>query len=156
MRMEKVEQFAVHGLTIRTNNHDEMKTSGLKIGALWQDFYVNVAPNLQTESEVFGIYHQYESDHLGEFDVTAGATHLQVQSKLSDQSTLEVSLVDSGEYLVFSNKGSMPSMVVELWQQIWAYFSAEGCEYERAYRTDFEKYKSEDEVEIYIGVTPTT
>ena len=88
MRMEQVEQFAVHGLTTRTNNHDEMKTSGLKIGALWQDFYVNVAPNLQTESEVFGIYHQYESDHLGEFDVTAGATHLQVQSKLSDQSTL--------------------------------------------------------------------
>nr|WP_238930483.1 GyrI-like domain-containing protein [Vibrio sp. S9_S30] len=150
MRLEKVEQFAVHGLTVRTNNHDEMKTSAMKISTLWQEFSVHVAPHLQAESEVFGIYHQYESDHLGEFDVTAGAT------QLSEQGTLEVSLVESGEYLVFCNKGTMPSMVVELWQQIWAYFSNEHCEYKRAYRTDFEKYKSEEDVEIYIGVIPIT
>ena len=40
MRMEQVEQFAVHGLTIRKNKKDEMKTSGLKIGARWQELYV--------------------------------------------------------------------------------------------------------------------
>ncbi|CCO45470.1 putative Bacterial transcription activator [Vibrio nigripulchritudo SOn1] len=148
MRMEKIESFEALGLTIRTNNHDEMKTSGLKIGQLWQDFYSQVAPKLSSSSAVYGVYHNYESDHLGDFDVTACATNL------SDNSEFGTNIVKSGEYLVFSNKGKMPEMVVACWQQVWAFFADENCEYDRAYDTDFEKYLSEEEVEIYIGVLP--
>ncbi|GGM88972.1 hypothetical protein GCM10009124_15650 [Shewanella xiamenensis] len=46
----------------------------------------------------------------------------------------------------------MPHCVVDLWGQIWRYFSAPNCPHQRDYQTDFEVYRSADKVEIYIGI----
>ena len=44
----------------------------------------------------------------------------------------------------------MPKVVIDTWKDIWEYFSTSDAE--RKYSTDFELYKSEDEVEIYIAI----
>jgi|GEM_PF-4538289 len=43
-------------------------------------------------------------------------------------------------------------MPIETWGKIWEYFSNENSQYIRAYKTDFEYYKNENEIEIYISV----
>ena len=58
----------------------------------------------------------------------------------------------SGKYVTFSASGEMPQTLIDLWGEVWSYFSAENCLYERAYTTDFEYYKSAHEVEVSIAV----
>lgn len=61
-------------------------------------------------------------------------------------------MINEGQYLMFPVKGELPQAIMETWQQIWAYFDDESIDERRAYKTDFEKYISEDEAEIYISV----
>jgi len=42
--------------------------------------------------------------------------------------------------------------IIETWGEIWEYFSNENSQYKRAYKTDFEYYKDQNEIEIYISV----
>lgn len=60
--------------------------------------------------------------------------------------------ITAGQYLAFSGKGSMPEVVIQVWQQIWDYFSKENS-YTRLFTTDFELYPSAEEVVIYIAVS---
>jgi hypothetical protein len=53
---------------------------------------------------------------------------------------------------VFSAQGQVPQIVFETWGKVWSYFSSEDCTHTRAYVTDFEFYKSQDEIEIHIGI----
>ena len=61
--------------------------------------------------------------------------------------------LQAGKYLMFPVKGELPQAIIDTWMQIWAYFEDPSIDEKRAYETDFELYKSADEVEIYIGVT---
>ncbi len=134
------------GLKVRTSNMNEMSGKGAKIAGLWQQFYTDIAPNLTPSSKVYGVYTHYESDVTGEFDVFA-CTDQQVTSPETEQTTLA-----TGNYLRFSAKGAMPQTVIDVWGQVWQYFSNEQCPHIRAYKTDFEFYKSSEEVEVFISV----
>ena len=60
--------------------------------------------------------------------------------------------IASGDYLVFEAKGEMPQVVIEAWGNVWNYFSSEDAKHTRAYTSDFEVYKSDSEVAIYIAI----
>ena len=135
MKIVNVEEFSVAGVHVRTKNADEMNGESAKIGGLWQNFGVSVAPKLTNDSIIYGVYCHYESDANGEFDVYAGS------NALSDSDGLGSVTVATGEYMVFSQNGEMPLAVINAWVKIWQYFS-ESPERERAYTTDFECYKS--------------
>lgn len=145
MNISKVDKINVMGMSVRTNNVDEMNPSTAKIGALWETFYAELAPKLTQDSRVFGLYTNYESDHTGAFDVVACSDSIEAQD-------LEIFQIDTGDYLVFSGTGAMPQAVIDLWRKVWNYFDSEHCEHRRTFTTDFEWYKSENEIEIYISV----
>ena len=145
--IKKVElkSISIQGVQVRTKNADEMTNEG-KIAPLWKRFYTEVLPTLKEGATVYGVYHNYESDENGEFDVLVGADKLTLKEEMQ-----KVEL-ESGNYLMFPVKGELPQAIIETWGQIWAYFNDPSIDERRAFKTDFELYKSADEVEIYIGV----
>ena len=137
----------VKGLQVCTNNANEMHPETQKIAPLWECFFQEVMPTLKEGATAYGVYHNYESDANGAYDVTVGTDVLEATEEMK-----EVTL-EEGRYLMFPVKGELPQAIIDTWQQVWAYFDDPSIDERRAYETDFEKYISEDEVEVYIGVT---
>lgn len=146
MYITDINQRTVKGIKIRTKNADEMSPDTSRISGLWQRFCADVAPCLGKEASVLGVYCNYESDFNGEFDVVAGSDMLE-SDVASDSVTIQ-----AGRYLVFESKSSMPKAVIDTWYRIWDYFSSSEPEYIRAYTTDFELYKSDSEIHIFIAI----
>jgi predicted transcriptional regulator YdeE len=136
----------ITGLKVRTTNMDEVNPNREKIAPLWEKFYRDVAPSLKKKAQLYGVYHNYESDATGEFDVLVG-------SDVVKQTEERVSVsIEEGTYLIFRVNGKIPEAIMQTWKEIWAYFEDDSIDERRSYGTDFEWYKSADEVEIYIGV----
>jgi len=147
MKIVQLSSKTITGLQVRTKNEDEMNPKVAKIGALWQDFFANIMSTLgETPPPLYSVYSNYESDAHGEFDVTIGAEEVKQTKERASVSLKE------GKYLCFTAKGELPQAVIETWGEVWAYFADENCKDVRVYKTDFEKYISQDEAEIYIGV----
>ena len=145
MEIVRLENIDVRGIGIRTDNVSEMNATTAKIGSLWAAFYSELAPALGADAKVFGLYTNYESDHTGAFDVVACSDRLNAEN-------LDSFHIHSGSYLQFKGAGEMPQAVIDLWGKVWNYFASENCKYKRAFTTDFELYKSENQIEIYIAV----
>ena len=148
MKIVHQDEKQIKGFSIRTANAKEMNPATSKIGALHQLFGDKVAVNYKNGGGVYGVYYNYESDYSGEYSVLAGAD--QIESTLVEN--LETVTILAGTYMVFEAKGAVPQIVIETWSKIWEYFSTGNAQYQRSYMTDFEFYKSENEVEIYIAV----
>lgn len=147
MKIVNVTNKTVTGLKTRTKNSDEMNPEVAKIGSLWQSFFSDILPTLkETNIPMYGVYFNYDSDAMGEFDVLVGVENLKASDALSSV------ILTEGKYLCFESKGEMPQAIIETWGEIWAYFSDENCKEKRAYGTDFELYLSQEEGAIYIGV----
>ncbi|MEC7276898.1 MAG: GyrI-like domain-containing protein [Bdellovibrionota bacterium] len=145
MKIEVIkEPISVYGLTIRTKNENEMSQETAKIGNLWHSFTSKVSSLLNEGQEVYGVYSSYESDHSGEFNVTAAS-----EKKVDGT---EGVVIEAGKYLVFSAEGEMPQAVIQGWTDIWNYFSEETSEFKRLYKTDFELYEGPNTVNIFIGI----
>jgi len=148
MEVVQLKAKKIKGFSISTNNANEMNPEIAKIGRLWQKFDDAVAVDYQHGDRVYGVYHNYESDASGEFSVTAGFDGDEELSK----ERLEHVDIQAGNYLVFSATGEMPQIVIDTWIEIWGYFSSEACKHTRLFTTDFECYKSQNEIEIHIAV----
>jgi len=147
MKTVQVERKTITGLKVRTKNEDEMNHKRAQIGALWQNFFENIMPSPgETPPPLYGVYSNYESDAHGEFDVLVGA------EEVEKSEGRESIVLQEGRYLCFTAKGELPQAVIETWSEVWAYFADENCKEKRVYKTDFEKYISQDEAEIYIGI----
>ncbi|MBS9782496.1 MAG: effector binding domain-containing protein [Arcobacter sp.] len=143
MQKIKLESFTISGIKTRTNNKNEMNPNTSKIATLWQEFYQDEVAKKLNSSEIYGVYYNYESDVNGDFDVMAGC-------KGANNEYENIS-IEEGKYLVFKKSGTMPQAVIDVWSEIWEYFSSKSKEI-RTYKYDFEKYASANEVEIYIGI----
>jgi predicted transcriptional regulator YdeE len=143
-----VKSQVVRGVMARTKNADEMVASSAKIGHLWGEFGGAVAGKMQAGAATYGVYYQYASDFMGEFNVLAGADLIAEGAQVDLASVT----IHEGKYLVFKGKGEMPQAVIAAWAAIWAYFSAADCAHERAYTTDFELYKGINEVAVHIAI----
>lgn len=150
MKTMDINGLVVQGLVVRTCNADEMQSDTARIGALWADFGVHIASRMAPGARVYGVYHRYESDAQGAFDVLAGTDALMPAA----DNAIALSRVDiaAGPYLVFGAPGAMPQAVVEAWGRVWRYFSDPLCPHKRAYTTDFECYGPDGRTEIFIAV----
>ena len=150
MRVEEIEEKIIYGISTRTKNSNEMNPETAKIGAIWQKFDTTVEVNYKDGERVYGIYYNFESDANGEFDVLAG---YETSNDKLDKATIE-----KGKYLVFNktfeetDDNTRIQAIIATWGKIWEYFSNENSQYKRIYKTDFEYYKSQNEIEIYISI----
>ncbi|NVK75832.1 MAG: GyrI-like domain-containing protein [Oceanospirillaceae bacterium] len=148
MKQVTLVEHRVAGLSVRTNNASEMQPETAKIGALHQTFAQQANVNYEKGACLYGVYYQYDSDYTGDFNVLVGSDPSMVESKKE----LEMVVLPAGEYLVFSGEGEMPKIVIDVWGEIWRYFSGDNCAHQRLYTVDFECYTSENSVDVYIAV----
>jgi len=150
MKTVEIKGKVIYGISVRTTNANEMNPETAKIGEAWKKFDKEVAVNYQDGERVYGVYYNYESDANGEFDVLAGYE--------KENNSLDQSIIQKGKYLIFEAKAKTPDdnsrikAVVEAWGKVWQYFGDENSEYKRAYKTDFEYYKNQTDIDIHISI----
>lgn len=157
---ELTEAQTCTGISVRTTNNAEITHETAKLGRLWQKFYQNHVSQLEKGDDIYGIYHNYESDDLvGAFDVVASWKVSSEQSgdeSVAGDSNLVTVAIPAGKYLVFSEKGNMPNTVMNAWEKAWVYFNDPNCEHTRLYNVDFEHYIEGNleygQVDVYIGI----
>ncbi|WP_350562415.1 GyrI-like domain-containing protein [Psychrobacter sp. CAL346-MNA-CIBAN-0220] len=165
---ELTEAVACKGISVRTTNIAEISHDTAKLGRLWQKFYQDHVSHLEEGEDIYGIYHNYESDDVGAFDVVASwkvGSQQGEQDQSGKDATLSAGLnagnvvtvtIPTGKYMVFSEHGNMPNTVMNAWEKVWAYFNDPSCEHTRAYDIDFEHYIDGNlvygQVDLYIGI----
>lgn len=149
MEILQCDEKKLVGLKVRTKNENERNASTSKIATLWNKFYDEVYNKVLIGGEVYGVYSGYESDHNGNFDVFAA-----VESKQDDivHEGMVTLAIESGKYLVFSTEQSEGNLVLALWQQVWQYFSQEGCPHKRAFTTDYEVFNTNKIIKLHIAI----
>ncbi|WP_440465324.1 GyrI-like domain-containing protein [Psychrobacter sp. ASPA161_6] len=153
---ELSEAIVCKGLSARTTNNAEISHDTAKLGRLWQKFYQNHVKSLPEGEDIYGVFHNYESDDLvGAFDVVASWKVDSEQDQQSAGNLVTVS-IPAGKYLVFSEQGRMPNTVMNAWENAWTYFNDPSCEHTRTYQVDFEQYIGGNlefgQIDLYIGI----
>ncbi len=147
--IQQLDAFNIIGIAIKTSN-----ANGQDLGKLWGQFYsqniLDQIPN-KVSPEIYGIYTDYESDHLGKYTAIIGC---KVQHLKEIPDGLIGRIIQGGTFQKFIAKGEMPDAVGTAWQEIWATDHS----LNRAYQADFEIYGANSqngvhsEVSIYVGV----
>lgn len=123
----KVKTKVIYGNKVRTNNHDSSIFS-----KKWEEFLQN-----KVNGDIYAIYGNYESDFTGDFDFMIG----------TEENTGEDSFtIANGEYYIWEVKSKDPSGVGQAWREIWE------SDLPRAYKTDFEVYKTNGSIAIYLSI----
>ena len=148
MKVQVIDAVELSGFKVRTTNENEMSLETANIAGLWQTFSTQGGPHLTEKSQVFGVYTNYQSDYTGEFDVLACSDEA-AMAGLEQTSHVQI---EAGKYLTFEAQGEMPQAVIELWGEVWGYFTQADCPHTRRYTSDFERYIGEDRVEISIAI----
>lgn len=163
MKKEKVllTPLKLIGLTIRTNNKQEMEPKTSKIAYLAQDYWQNAIGNefkhRVNPGTTYAVYTEYDSDETGDYTYFIGeAVHSFKEQDLSRFKSLSI---PQQHYQKFTTKaGQIPKVVIEAWQAIWQ-MSPQNLEGHRNYLVDFEVFdqRAKDPnkavIDIYIGVT---
>lgn len=146
MKLVRINEKNIFGLSARTNNQNELSGKG-KIAGLVQRFDELVKIDYKSGARIYSVYYDYESDASGDYSVLIGADNVE-----SSAIELQGIKIQGENYLVFSGMGQVPQVVFETWSKVWDYFSNKTCPYRRTFLTDFEFYKNQNEIEIHIGI----
>lgn len=147
------------GLTVRTNNKDEMNPAISRIGELVGKYFgQNMAsqiPFRKNPGVTFSVYTDYDSNEHGDYTYFVGE---EVDSFGDVPSDMQRLVIPVAKYQKFTTmQGKMPEVVINAWQQIWK-MTASDFGGNRAYIADFEIYDqrasdpSNAILDIYIGV----
>ncbi|WP_338553618.1 effector binding domain-containing protein [Paenibacillus sp. KS-LC4] len=162
-KLEQQGSLKLAGIGVRTSNQEEAGPSG-RIPALWTQYF-QLAGTYSNEAQaqddfIYGVYLDYETDASGAYTAFIGHTYnldLPMTTGASAAASLQQIVVPSSKYRVFeTRRGPMPQVVIEAWQEIWAYY--ETAAEQRAYTGDFERYDKNDyqdgeaSVRIYIAI----
>ncbi|MEM1243410.1 MAG: GyrI-like domain-containing protein [Pseudomonadota bacterium] len=162
MQKQKVElnEIMLVGLTVRTNNKNEMDPATSKIAALVGSYMESQSANeikhRLNPGVTYSAYTDYESDEHGDYTYFIGeAVESFVDQDLTKFKTLTV---PQGQFQKFTtDAGKMPDVVISAWQAIWKMDATE-LGGERNYQFDFEIYdvRASDQnnmvLDIYIGL----
>lgn len=149
-------EFKLVGLTVRTNNKNEMNAEKAKImPTVMKYFHEQWGEEISHRKSpgiTFCAYTDYESDHTGDYTFFIGEEVSKVENVVGALAMLVISPQTYDKFT--TEKGAMPDTVIKGWQEIWSLYPAG----KRNYLTDFELYdeRASDyanaEVDIYIGV----
>jgi len=149
--VEHVSARTVVGMSLRTNNVRESNPETASIPTMWRNFFeYNVMAAIPKQIDpmtVYGVYYNYESDSMGDYDLLIG-----LQSAATEKpANLSLVTIKEGEYLVFKVLEASPVGIKDTWAAIEGYFEQVGG-YERAFTTDFEIYQGQSDISIYIAI----
>ncbi len=147
------------GLTVRTNNKNEMNPQMSKIGELagrfWRQNIANQIPNRKNSGVTLSVYTEFDSNEHGDYTYFIGE---EVGSFENMPPDLRKLTIPAAKYQKFTTpSGKMPEVVINAWQQIWK-MSVSDFGGDRAYIADFEVYDqramdpSKTSLDIYIGI----
>lgn len=146
MKTTRIKKLMISGISITTNNKNEMNEETSKIPTLWDDYeeknVYSATHDKANNSSMYGVYSNYTSDVNGDYDVTVGVEVTKSKKAI---------VIEDEKYLVFKKEGELPQVVIDTWKDIWDYFE-NNDDYKRKYSIDFEHYTKEDEIEIYISI----
>lgn len=146
MKVSKIKKLMISGISTITNNEIERNEDEAKIPKLWEEYFEkNIYTktfNKSNSGYLYGVYSDYKNSDKEDYKLTIGVEVTKPKNAI---------VIENKRYLVFTKKGELPNIVIELWEEIWDYFE-KNSEYERDFYIDFEKYTNEDEVEIYISI----
>lgn len=147
------------GIEVRTSNALEMNPETAKIGPTMQKFFMKGMQAQISERKnpgrVFAVYTNYESDKQGSYDYFLGEEVNDFADKAKEFATLTIPTQTYAKFT--SNPGQMPSVVIDMWQNIWK-MNESSLGGHRSYIADFEIYdeRSRDPrstvLDIYIGI----
>jgi predicted transcriptional regulator YdeE len=151
------EGFTVVGISVRTNNAEQM-TPEAPIGKQWSRLFkegvLAAIPN-KADANIVALYTDYASDKDGDYTYVLGARVTKVENLPAG---MVAKTVPAGRYALFtSEKGPVQKIVVEMWQKVWATPKA-ALGGERSYKTDYEVYDQRAQnpadsiVDLYIAV----
>lgn len=158
-KLVQMSDIKLVGLSVRTNNANEMNPSLAKIGAVMGQFFgQDIASSIQDRHNpgvTLAAYTQYDSDEHGDYTYFLGE---QVTAFTHVPANLQTLIIPATHYQVFTTPvGPMPQVVIQAWQDIWQMSPAD-LGGQRAYKTDFEYYdqRAADPqqacLDIYIGL----
>ncbi len=129
------------GLSVRTNNKNEMNPKTAKIGEVINQFYANNISskiiNRKNPGVTLSVYAEYESDEHGDYTYFFGEEVSSFENVPADFKQL---IIPAARYQKFTTPtGKSPAVVIEAWQKIWA-LSPHYIGSKRAYLADFEVY----------------
>lgn len=162
MKKQKIQlpEFNLVGLTVRTNNKDEMNTETSKIsqlaGSYWQTQIANNIQHRTNPGITYAVYTEYESDEHGDYTYFIGEAVNSLQGQ--NLSQFKPITIPASSYQKFTTEpGSMPEVIISAWQKIWVMTQAD-FQGKRKYSVDFEIYDqrsanpSQAVIDIYIGI----
>ncbi len=149
---KQIDRIVISGINTRTSNKIEENPETAQIPNLWRRFYEEelpkIIPNQTSNFSIYGVYSEFDMKAGGNYTVTAG---VEIRNDLTENMAFPVVIVEPGKYLQFNVKGPMPGSVLNKWKEIWDFF-ANTSAYKRAYTADFDVYKSQGEVDIYVSI----
>lgn len=161
MKQENVSlpMIKLAGITVRTQNIDEMDIQKAKIGKTINKYFTNnfanAIKNRVNPGILYCAYTNYASDENGEYTFFVGE---KVSSFDNIDDKLMTLNIPASNYVKFQcGPGQMPMVCVEAWKKIWQ-MSATDLGGNRSYITDFEIYdeRAQDSsravFDIYIGI----
>lgn len=137
------------GIHKRIESTKALQSQSDTIEALHYSFIDSVNVDYSQGTRLYGVYHHYKDGKQGDYSVFVGTD----KDRIEEAQPLSKMTIPEGKYLVFSGRGEMPNVVMEVWHSIWRYFEQPDCKYDRAFDVDFEYYRSKDTVLVYISVT---
>lgn len=153
--LKKLGQMCYVGYSARTSRQKERDASTAKIPSLWSDFHMdNLRGQVKNQTNppaILGVYSDYQSNDSGLYTVTAACQVVPSKTTPSLPEGTKYGVIPPQTYLMFAAKGSRPASIVNTWSAIWKYFG-ENKKYKRTFKKDFELYKSDQLVEIYVAV----
>lgn len=147
------------GLSVRTNNKNEMNPETSKIselaGRFWSENIAAKIPQRIKPGVTLSVYTDYASDEHGDYTYFIGE---EVSSLENISDHLSPLIIPAAKYQKFTtDPGKMPEVVIQAWQAIWQMTPADlGAK--RKYQADFEVYDerahdfNQATVDIYIGI----
>jgi predicted transcriptional regulator YdeE len=147
------------GIATRTNNQAESSPQTGQIGPMFMRYDSEKVsgriPDRSHPGVTYCVYTNYESDLRGEYTYFIGE---EVSSFDNIPEGLTAITVPAQRYVKFtSDPGPMPSVVINLWIQIWQMAEKE-LGGKRAYKADFEVYgkRASDPntavLDVFIGI----
>ena len=136
---------------MRTTNAQEMSGDSGKIGPLWNQFMQGgpeSIPGVTDPDAIYAVYHDYESDASGAYDLTLGKS---VHPEAPAPEGMSRIHIPTARYLVFTADGNSPEEIMAAWRSVYDYFDGQ-MEQRRAFTFDFEQY-SPAGIELYIAIT---
>ncbi|MEI5995374.1 GyrI-like domain-containing protein [Candidatus Enterococcus mansonii] len=123
-------KMTIQGKKIRTNNQKIEE-----IIHLW-----HLVPQMELNGDIYAVYSNYESNFLGDYDLLIG------NEEANDNS---YSVINAGNYIQIPVEKATPEGVGEAWQEIWM---NKELEEKRTYQSDFEHYRKDGKIVIYLSV----